>query len=179
MSLPAAGPRDVIENQCEEGVVAIGSLAVLVKPYTIRPSTLKLPVMTTYLPRRTSPLGPQQHLLPGRPVFPPSIHKPDLYRQALKKSTLQAKKRHIRHMERKNLGGRPRRQNTLIWPTSPCRNTGGLTVMDESRMMHRWCVDLLSSHYIHDKVGLMHNPQTSRACDILWHCHRPLAAVDM
>ena len=77
---------------------------------TVRPSIFNVfnpPVMTTYSPRQSSPLGPCQNLLPGRPIFPTSKKKQDLYRQALKKSARQAYlKRHIRCMglEKKKLG---------------------------------------------------------------------------
>jgi hypothetical protein len=50
---------------------------------------IDLPVGTTSALRRSSPLGPHQHSLPGRPVFPPSAHEPHLYRQALRKSAHQ------------------------------------------------------------------------------------------
>jgi hypothetical protein len=49
----------------------------------------KLPVGTMSSLRQSSPLGPHQHSLPGRPVFPPSVHEPDLYRRALRKSAHQ------------------------------------------------------------------------------------------
>jgi hypothetical protein len=39
---------------------------------------------TMSTPRRSSLLGPRQYLLPGRPIFPPSIHEPNLYRRVLK-----------------------------------------------------------------------------------------------
>ncbi|KAF8798244.1 hypothetical protein BYT27DRAFT_7264838 [Phlegmacium glaucopus] len=63
------------------------------------PSIFNPPVVTTYSPRQSSPLGPCPYLLPGWPIFPPSVRKSDLYRQALKKSARQAKK-HIHRMER-------------------------------------------------------------------------------
>jgi hypothetical protein len=63
-------------------------------PSTAQPHTtvFNLPATTTPFPRRSSPLGLHQHTLPGRPVFPPSIRKPDFYRQALKRSFRQAQR---------------------------------------------------------------------------------------
>jgi hypothetical protein len=52
---------------------------------TFRPSIFKPPPTTTSLRRQSSPLGPHQYLLPGWPIYPPSVRKPNLYRQALKK----------------------------------------------------------------------------------------------
>lgn len=43
--------------------------------------------VTAHVPRRSSPLGPRRHELPARPVFPPSVRKPNLYRLALKRAT--------------------------------------------------------------------------------------------
>ena len=61
-------------------------------PYVIDtcPSIFKPPLappMTTLasLHRQSSLLGRHQYLLPGRPIFPPSVRKPNLYHQALKK----------------------------------------------------------------------------------------------
>lgn len=119
LSLPAADPPDaIIEKGHSPGIYDRRPFAVLAQPYTSMacPSTFKPAVTTTCLPRQSSPLGPCQSLLPGRPIFPPSVCKPDLYRQALKKSARQAKK-HIRRMERKKLGG----LHPLVWPTSPAR----------------------------------------------------------
>jgi hypothetical protein len=60
--------------------------------YTVKTPTFKPPVTMKSSPRRSSPLGPRQHSLPvGRPVFPPSARKPDLYRHVLKKSARQTK----------------------------------------------------------------------------------------
>jgi hypothetical protein len=100
------------------------AISILVKPYTtICPSifNLKPPIMTISsppTPRQSSPLSPCQNLHPGRPVFPPSKKKANLYRQAIKKSAQQAQahqaKRHIcmMELERKNLGG-------LNYPVEP------------------------------------------------------------
>lgn len=70
-------------------------------------SIIKLPPTTTPFLRQTSPLGPRQYSLPGRPIFPPSVKKQDLYRLALKKSARQARqaKMYIRNMVKKDLGG--------------------------------------------------------------------------
>ena len=57
---------------------------------TVYPSILILPGVTSL--RQSSPLGPSQHLLRGRPIFPPSACKPDLYCQALKKSAKQTRR---------------------------------------------------------------------------------------
>ena len=55
------------------------------------PSIFKGLVITTSTPRKSSPLGPCPYFLPGRPVFPPSVRKQDLYRQALRKSVHRSK----------------------------------------------------------------------------------------
>jgi hypothetical protein len=111
---PAADPSDVIEkDQCKEGV--IGSLAISRPPFTVlvQPYTMVRPSTSISL-RQSSPLGPCQYLLPGRPVFPRSICEPDLYRQALKMSARQAKRR-VRRMEGKKFGGSTfHRKNTLV-----------------------------------------------------------------
>lgn len=57
--------------------------------YTVYPSIFKSPVSRTFTPRQSSPLGPRQCSLPGRPVYPPSVCKKNLYRCVLKN---QAKK---------------------------------------------------------------------------------------
>ena len=103
LSFPPADPPDVIESN-NSLTADRPPLAVLVQPYTrVCPST------TTSLPRKSSPLGPHPYLLLGQPLFPPSVRKPDLYRQALKKSARQvihkAKRHHICRMEKKKLGG--------------------------------------------------------------------------
>jgi hypothetical protein len=115
---PAAHLPDVIEKgagQRKEG--AISSFAESGPPFavsTVHPSIFQPPVMTTSSPRQSSPLSPCQNLLPGRPVFPPSVRKRDLYRQALKKSARQAQRLgHIHRMKRKNLGGAPSPQGSL------------------------------------------------------------------
>lgn len=124
---PAAHLPDVIEKgagQRKEGAISSFAMyglpfavsAVLVQPSstTVHPFIFKPPVMTTSSPRQSSPLGPCQNLLPGRPVFPPSVRERDLYRQALKKSARQAQRlKHIRRTERKNLGGAPSPQGSL------------------------------------------------------------------
>jgi hypothetical protein len=102
--LPPADPPDVMESNSL--VVDRPPLAVLVQPYT------KVYLSTTAsLPRKSSPLGPHPYLLPKRPLFPPSVRKPNLYRQALTKSARQvrqAKRRlmiHIHRMKKKKVGG--------------------------------------------------------------------------
>lgn len=82
--LPPADPPDVMESNSL--AVDRPPLAVLVQPYTkVYPST------TASLPRKSSPLGPHPYLLPKRPLFPPSVRKPNLYRQALTKSARQVR----------------------------------------------------------------------------------------
>jgi hypothetical protein len=67
------------------------------------------PQSSLSLPRQSSPLSPCQNSLPGRPLFPPSGQKPDLYREALKRSARQAARqarqarRYIRNKEKKEL----------------------------------------------------------------------------
>jgi len=100
-SLPPADTQDIVVDR--------RPLAILVQPCTstrVCPSIFKPPATTTSLPRKSSPLGPHPYSVPGRPVFPRSARKPDLYRQSLKKSArlvCQAK-RQIRRMEKKELG---------------------------------------------------------------------------
>ena len=72
------------------------TMTFLIKPPTTTPQAF---------PRLSSPLGPHQYSLPGRPVFPPSIRELDLYRLALKKSARQAKIMHIKAWKKKILEG--------------------------------------------------------------------------
>ena len=112
INLPATDPSQDVREK-ERAISINNSLAsyrppfaVLMQPYTttVHPSIFQSPVMTASLPRQSSLLGPCQHLLPVWPVFPPSIRKPDLYHQALKKSTRQAK-RHSSHGKKELVKG--------------------------------------------------------------------------
>ena len=99
LSLPPADPQVIMIDR----YIDRPPLAIIVQP----PCTTTSPTTTMSLPRKSSPLGSHPYLLPGRPVFPPSVRKPNLYRQALKKSARlvrQAKRDHIRRMEKKELG---------------------------------------------------------------------------
>jgi hypothetical protein len=69
---------------------------------TVNPSIYNLPVGPTSSLRQSSPLGPNQHSLPGWPVFPRSVREPDLYRLALRRFARQ--KLHIRRTGRKSGG---------------------------------------------------------------------------
>jgi hypothetical protein len=100
-SLPPADPQFIMNNRPPLAILLVQLCT------TTSPSIFKPPATTMSLPRKSSPLGSHPYLLPGRPVFPPSVRKPDLYRQALKKSARlvrQAKRDHIHRMEKKALG---------------------------------------------------------------------------
>lgn len=66
--------------------LTLANLNVENQPQKNNPLLMPSIIKATSLPRQSSPLGPCQHLLPVRPVFPRSVRKPNLYRQALKKS---------------------------------------------------------------------------------------------
>jgi hypothetical protein len=61
------------------------------QPSDVGSSISEPPTMMKPSLRQSSPLGPRQHSLPGRPIFPPSVRKPDLYRHVLKKSARRTK----------------------------------------------------------------------------------------
>ena len=97
------------ENQPEQIIKYNAAPPSTGQPLALTNNVFKSSDTTTTFPHQSSPLGPHQCSLPGQPVFPPSVRKPNFYCQALERShrrARQAKKymRKFRNMEKERVG---------------------------------------------------------------------------